>query len=317
MDNKNIEDELRERAEYAEEIIKIFNNTADEYNGRVVDAMNYSVNSGGKRLRPLIMMESYYACGGSEDHEDQLLDPFMGAIELIHTYSLVHDDLPAMDNDEYRRGKKTTHVVYGAGFATLAGDGLLNMAYEVLSQTVMYLIDEPELMKRAVRAMNILADKSGIYGMVGGQSADLEAEYIDDWFENGGEPNLENAARLQYIHEHKTSALIQAALMCGAVLAGAPNETVDELEEAGRLLGLAFQIKDDILDMEGDEEKLGKPVHSDEKNGKCTYISIFGMEKAKEDCDRYSGKAAEILAKYVGNDGFLERLAVYLTRRES
>ncbi len=224
----------------------------------IFEAMNYSVKAGGKRLRPLLMMETYRMLGG----KGKEILPFMAAIEMIHTSSLIHDDLPCMDNDELRRGKPTTWKVYGYDMAVLAGDALMIFAFETAAKALA-LGGDPE---RVARAMGILAEKTGIYGMIGGQVADVELE--------GTPLSME---QILFIHKNKTSALIEACMMIGAVLAGASKEDVLKMEECGEYIGLAFQIQDDILDLTGDEEEIGKPVGSDEKNHKTTYVTLKGL----------------------------------------
>ncbi len=234
------------------------------------EAMNYSVAVGGKRLRPMILLEAYQMFGG----KDTAAQPFAAALEMIHTYSLVHDDLPAMDNDMYRRGQLTTHAKYGEAMGVLAGDGLLNYAFEVMSDAVC------EQGRNAAKAMRIVAKKAGVRGMIAGQTVDLE------WT---GKPQTKEL--LDYINERKTSALLCAALMSGAALAGATDAELSVLEQVGYYVGLAFQIKDDILDVVGDEGKLGKPLHSDEKNEKSTYVTLIGIDGAEETVKAFSNKA--------------------------
>ena len=264
--------------------------------------MNYSVLAGGKRLRPVLMKESFLLFGG----QGEVIEPFMAALEMIHNYSLVHDDLPAMDNDEYRRGRKTTWTVYGEGMAVLAGDGLLNFAYETAAKAFDKAGSQEE-MKRVARALQILADKAGIYGMIGGQNGDLEAE-------KGNLPLTEEL--LLFIHEKKTAALIQSALMIGGVLAGASDTEIRDLEKAAYDIGIAFQIQDDILDVTGNEEILGKPIGSDEKNHKLTYVSLNGLEKSREDVKRLSGEAEEILGSFQEKNPFLISLIDSLITRQ-
>jgi geranylgeranyl diphosphate synthase type II len=248
----------------------------------------------------MIIMESYKLCGGS-DMSNVL--PFMAAMEFIHTYSLVHDDLPAMDNDDYRRGQLTTHKKFGEDFGVLAGDALLNYAYETVFKS-MAASDDAESLKRAAKAADILSKKAGIYGMVGGQSLDV-------WLTD----KPVNEQELEYIFLNKTAALIEAAFMVGAVLAGAEDEKVEILEQAGRLIGIAFQIQDDILDITSTSEVLGKPVLSDEKNHKTTYVTLFGMEKAVKDVEEMSDKALKLIRE-VGENTFLEELVCSLVHRD-
>lgn len=268
----------------------------------VMEAMDYSVNVGGKRLRPMLMAETYRFFGGSGCHD---IEPFMAAIEMIHTYSLVHDDLPAMDNDEYRRGQKTTWAVYGDAMAILAGDGLLNYAFE----TALKAFEMPGNMEKKAKALSILAGKAGIYGMIGGQTADIEAECLG---------NQVTQEHLLYIHEHKTAALIQAAMMAGAVLAGADEEQIATVGKAAYEIGIAFQIQDDILDVTGTLETLGKPVGSDEKNQKTTYVSLKGLEAAQAEQKERSAHAIELLesleSKGSGNEFLMELVRSLITR---
>ena len=259
------------------------------------EAMNYSVAVGGKRIRPMLLLESYEMFGG----RDTAADPFAAALEMIHTYSLVHDDLPAMDNDMYRRGQLTTHAKYGEAMGVLAGDGLLNYAFEVMSDAVC------EQGAKAAKAMAILAKKAGVRGMIAGQTVDLA------WT---GKPQTREL--LDYINERKTSALLCGALMAGAALAGAKDSELDLLEQIGNYVGLAFQIKDDILDVVGDEAKLGKPLHSDEKNEKSTYVTLIGIEKAEETVREFSNRAVELLDTLPYKNEFLKNLLLSLITRE-
>lgn len=298
----NFNEQLQQKAADAEDILKKYLPEEEGYQKKVIEAMNYSVLAGGKRLRPVLMKESFLLFGG----QGEVIEPFMAALEMIHNYSLVHDDLPAMDNDEYRRGRKTTWTVYGEGMAVLAGDGLLNYAYETAAKAFAKA-DDLEEMKRVARALQILAEKAGIYGMIGGQNGDLEAE-------EGKLPLTEEL--LLFIHEKKTAALIQAALMIGGILAGASDTEIRSLEKAAYDIGIAFQIQDDILDVTGNEKILGKPIGSDEKNHKLTYVSLNGLEKSKEDVKRLSGEAEEILSSFQEKNPFLISLIDSLITRQ-
>jgi geranylgeranyl diphosphate synthase type II len=273
--------------------------------------MNYSLLAGGKRLRPVMMMESYKLFAGA-DADMEIVHPFMAAMEMIHTYSLVHDDLPAMDNDEYRRGRKTTHVVYGPGMATLAGDGLLNLAFETAIMGAARgkaLSDyDGEQSSRYLEALSILSRMAGIYGMVGGQCADIMAENADL-----GSADMKDV--LAYIDENKTGALIESSLMVGAILSGADKKQVDMMERAGSNVGIAFQIQDDILDIVGNQEELGKPIGSDEKNNKTTYVSLYGMEEARNKVKQMSDEASAILSELGFGGSFLDGLFEYLIYR--
>ena len=252
MGNEGFEERLLERAELFEEILKKFLPKEEGYNKTVIEAMNYSLLAGGKRLRPVMMHEAYKLFAG-EDADMSVVEPVMAAMEMIHTYSLVHDDLPAMDNDEYRRGRKTTHAVYGPGMATLAGDGLLNLAFEtaIKGATAGKLLSDydGETKNRYLAALSVLSVKAGIYGMVGGQCADICAENSHDI------PDEDMKKTLCYIDENKTGALIESSLMIGSILGGANRAQVRDMERAGSNVGIAFQIQDDILDIIGNQKQ--------------------------------------------------------------
>ena len=260
----NFKEEQGLRIARIEEIIKKYLPREEGFHRTLPEAVNYSVLAGGKRLRPMLMEESFRLFNGT----GAVIEPFMAALEMIHNYSLVHDDLPAMDNDEYRRGQKTTWAVFGEGMAVLAGDGLLNLAYETAAGAFSFAADFDQ-MSRIAKALRILGAKSGINGMIAGQTADIEAE-------SGKNPLTQEL--LLFIHEKKTAALIEAAFMIGAVLAGASDEETARMETAARKIGVAFQIQDDILDVVSTQEILGKPVGSDEKNNKLTYVSLKGIQ---------------------------------------
>lgn len=298
----NFEEELKKKTVHMEEVLEAFLPKEEGLQKTVIEAMNYSAMAGGKRLRPLLMEETYKMFGGS----GELIEPFMAAIEMIHNYSLVHDDLPAMDNDEYRRGKKTTHVVYGEGMAVLAGDGLLNFAFETACLAFERAKTYEEYRKVA-QALSVLSKKAGIYGMIGGQCADIEAEDM--------QTDLTEELIL-FIHEHKTAALIQSAMMIGAILAGADKEQVAAIEKCAYNIGIAFQIQDDILDVTSSMEVLGKPIGSDEKNNKITYVTIHGLEKSKEKTASLSNEANSILASFPTRNLFLEELVEQLIYRQ-
>lgn len=295
----NFKEEMQQKTVQVEAILQKFLPEAGGLQKTVLEAMNYSMLAGGKRLRPMMMQEAYRMFGG----EGPEIEPFMAAIEMVHTYSLVHDDLPAMDNDEYRRGRKTTHAVYGEAMAILAGDALLNYAFE----TALKAFDRTTHQDRVIRALQVLAQKAGIFGMIGGQTADIEAE--------AGQKDV-TEEMLLFIHANKTAALIQAALMCGAILAGAPQEDTDRMEKAAYNIGIAFQIQDDILDVTSTDEVLGKPTGSDAKNGKLTYVSLKGIEQARADDKALSEEAARLLAGASGRNLFLEELVRQLMTRE-
>lgn len=298
MDKEAFNRQLKEETEWIGKITREFLPKDIVYQKTIADAMEYSLMAGGKRLRPMIMWETYKMAGGSEE---SLVFPFMAAIEMIHTYSLVHDDLPAMDNDEYRRGRKTTHIVFGEDMGILAGDALLNYAFE----TAMSDFEDGHKILLKARALKILAGKAGIYGMLGGQVVDVEKT---------GE--VLNEEELSFIYSLKTGALIEAAFMAGAVLAGADNGIVAELEKAGHYIGMSFQIQDDILDITSTAEELGKPVHSDERNEKSTYVSVYGMDKAVQAVRDYSEKALGILSNMPVQNEFLYTLVEMLIKRK-
>lgn len=290
-----------EKIAHIESVLQQFLPKEEGYAAKVMEAMNYSVLAGGKRLRPMLMEETYLMFGGS----DKEIEPFMAAQEMIHTYSLVHDDLPCMDNDEYRRGRKTTHAVYGEGMAVLAGDALLNYAFE----TACKAFSMTKNVDRTAKALSVLASKAGIYGMIGGQTADIMAEDFP------AEKVTEDL--LMYIHENKTAALIQSSMMIGAILAGADEKQVNDIEKIGYNIGIAFQIQDDILDVTGTFEELGKPIGSDEKNEKVTFVSLMGLEKAKEEVERLSNEAVSLLNNLPFEHTFLEELILNLIHRNN
>lgn len=293
-------EELQQKVEHINNVLEKFL-PAEEGQQRIIfEAMNYSVRAGGKRLRPILMEETYHMFGGSS----AVIEPFMAAIEMIHTYSLVHDDLPAMDNDEYRRGKKTTHAVYGEAMGILAGDALLNLAYETAAKA----FDMEVADTRVARAFAVLAKKAGVYGMVGGQVVDVESEKSDDC--------SITREKLDFIYRLKTGALIESSMMIGAILAGASSDEISRVEQIAAKLGLAFQIQDDVLDVTSSLEVLGKPVGSDEKNNKATYVTFEGLDKAVSDVERISKEAEEQLDDLGYDDAFLKELFEYLIHRE-
>ncbi len=292
-----IKAEIAARAELVEAILAKYLPKEEGAQKTVISAMNYSLLAGGKRLRPMLMWESYRMFGG----RSQVIEPFMAAMEMIHTYSLVHDDLPAMDNDKYRRGKKTTHAQFGEAMGILAGDGLLNYAFETAVKSFAIEPGNTNIGK----ALKILATKAGIYGMLGGQCVDVEAE---------GKP-LE-AEALHFIYRLKTGALLEASMLIGAVLAGATKGEQRKVEQAAGELGLAFQIQDDILDVTSTTEILGKPVGSDAKNHKTTYVTLFGLEKARQEVERLSNHSVELMDTLVVRNEFLNGLMLELIQRK-
>lgn len=296
----NFEKVRDEKAAEIEKMLYAYLPRQEGHQKKVIEAMHYSVMAGGKRLRPMLLKEAYVLFGGKGDGADA----FMAALEFVHTYSLIHDDLPAMDNDEYRRGRKTTHVVYGEDLAILAGDALLNYAYETVAGSILEHPGNEAYMK----AFSVFAKKAGIFGMVGGQCVDVMNE-------NRKEPLT--MEEILFIHENKTAALIQCALMCGALLAGADEKQAAMMEQAGSAIGLAFQIQDDILDVTSTFEELGKPIGSDEKNQKATYLSLTGMERSREEVKRLSDRAVSILQGLDERNEFLEELVLSLISRKN
>ena len=304
----NFEVERKNRIDTIEEIIKKYLPEEAGYQKTIMKAMNYSVLAGGKRLRPMLMEETYKLFGGQDR---DIIEPFMAAIEMIHTYSLVHDDLPAMDNDEYRRGRKTTHVVYGEAMAILAGDGLLNYAFETGTKAFNGInksqgTQELSLYKRVGKALEIIGKKAGIYGMIGGQVVDIE-----------GNDNPVEKERLDIMYGLKTSALIQASMMIGAVLAGAEADEIRTIENIAGDIGLAFQIKDDILDVTSSQAELGKPVHSDEKNEKTTYVTIMNLDNASNEVMVISERALMAYATLNHKNEYLQELIEQLITRQN
>ncbi len=304
-------EDLKNKTERIEQKIFAYMPKESSFQKTVIDAMQYTMSAGGKRIRPMLMNETYHLLGG----KDKIIEPFMAAIEMIHTYSLIHDDLPALDNDDYRRGRKTAHVVYGEAMAILAGDSLLNYAYETAAKAYTMVekaeMDDPAAIQREVQvrravdqAMTILAAKPGIYGMIGGQVADVEL--------TGTRLNKE---QLIYIYENKTGALIEASMQIGGVLAGASVKEMEQIRRVAYNVGMAFQIQDDILDETATFEELGKPIHSDEISGKVTYVTIHGIEASKKEVERLSEEAIAIVKGMRGDASFLNALITYLIDR--
>ena len=300
----NIRVELAERAEHVNQVVAEFLPKEEHLQKTIFEAMNYSLLAGGKRIRPILMEEAFKMFAGENAEHTGAIKAFMAAMEMIHTYSLVHDDLPAMDNDEYRRGKKTTHAVYGETMGILAGDALLNYAFETASEA----FDEENVNVSYLKAYQVLAKKAGAYGMIGGQVVDIETEGM-----TVDEVTIE---RLEYIHLLKTAALLESSLMIGTILGGGTKEDVAVMEQVGRKVGVAFQIQDDILDVTSTMEVLGKPIGSDEKNHKVTYVTLAGLEKAQEEVARLSNEAIALLDELPVQSEFLKETILYLIHRE-
>ena len=291
--------ELRdEKVKEIEEILKSYLPEQNGYQKIIMDAMEYSLMAGGKRLRPMLMQETYRLFGGTE----KVIEPFMAAQEMIHTYSLVHDDLPAKDDDELRRGRKTTHVVYGEDMGILAGDALLNYAFETAAAA---FEEYPEKALQIGKAMKILGNKAGIYGMLGGQVVDVK--------ETG---HALDKDVLDFIYALKTGALLESSMMIGATLADADEESIALIEKVASKVGLAFQVQDDILDVTSTAEVLGKPIHSDEKNEKTTYVTLLGIDEAEKIVEKESVEAIELLKSLPVRNDYLEWLLTQLIHRK-
>lgn len=281
---------LGERTDYANKVIEEYLPKEEGFLSELVSAMNYSVLVGGKRLRPVFIDSVYRLMGGKDGRNE----PFMAAMEYLHTYSLVHDDMPEIDNDELRRGMPTTHSKYGAACGLLAGDGLLHWSTQTALRAFDYADSDGDR-RNIVKALTVFAEKSGPYGMLGGQSVDV--------LFTGKNPDKE---RLDYIYRLKTCALIEGSMMIGAALAGADEQTLAKFEEIGRCVGMAFQIQDDILDCTGDAAVLGKPLNSDEKNNKTTYVTLFGLDRAAQQVRILSEKAEDILDSIEVKEHFIQ-----------
>jgi len=293
----NFKEKLRERAELINNTLEKMIDEKDVPQKTIYTAMRYSLMAGGKRLRPVLALSVCDMLGGNPD--DVL--PFGCAIEMIHTYSLIHDDLPCMDNDDYRRGRLTNHKVFGEAVAVLAGDALLNYAFEVMTKAA---LEDPENVKAKLEAMYIIANASGASGMIGGQIIDLESE------NKKISPEL-----LHEMHKHKTGALIKASVLSAAAICHASKSVMDSLVRFADMLGLAFQIKDDILDVEGNSELLGKNIGSDASNSKNTFVTLYGLEKSKEMLEDYTEQAIESINAFGEKGSFLKELANYLLER--
>lgn len=298
MTENDFKNKLSEYGKTADEALMNYLPKRDLPQKKVFDAMKHSVMAGGKRIRPVLVLEFCRACGGNIEYAL----PFACAIEFVHTYSLIHDDLPCMDDDDMRRGKPSCHAKFGEATALLAGDALLSLAFEtaLCNNKIVNVYSE-----RAVKAAGELAKASGALGMVGGQVVDLDSE--------GKSIDLET---LEFMHSKKTGAMIIAAAKMGCIIAGADEKYIKAAEEYARCIGLAFQIVDDVLDVAGSTEKLGKPVGSDNNNDKTTYVTIYGLNKSKELIKDLTEKAINYLKPF-GNEGeFLKQLAINLSVRD-
>lgn len=288
---------LKEKIDYIETLLNEYMPKEEGYQQTIMKSMNYSLKAGGKRLRPILTLESCKIVGGKE--EDAI--PFAMAIEMIHTYSLIHDDLPALDNDDLRRGKPTNHKVFGDGMATLAGDALLNYAFEVMLSSSINKKDSNKYLK----AINEVAKHAGIYGMIGGQVVDVESEN-----------KIIDKDKLDFIHLNKTAAMIVGCMRAGAIIGGATEEELEKVTKYGKNIGLSFQIVDDILDITGDEEKLGKPIGSDIENHKSTYPSLLGLEKSREIARQLIEEGKSSIDGLSSEIDFLNQLGDYIISRD-
>lgn len=293
----NLKEEIEAKKQYIDNELDNILPSESAYPGILFKSMRYSVFAGGKRLRPILILAACEMFGG----DDKKAAPFACAMEMIHTYSLIHDDLPAIDNDNFRRGRLTNHKAFGENIAILAGDALLSYAFEVMANAVAKNTDEA-----SAKALQAIAFGAGINGMVSGQVVDVISEG----------KKLEKR-EMDFIHINKTAAMIVASVKAGAYLGGAKQEDVDKLEKAALKLGLAFQIQDDILDITGTFEELGKPLHSDEKNEKATYVSMFGLERSTEIVEELSSDAENIFMSFGEKGRFLAELTKYLVKRRS
>jgi len=293
----NFDKDMKQKVAEIEVIITSYLPCAEGFQKTLIEAIHYSMQAGGKRIRPLLMQESYQLFGG----EEEVIKPFMAALEMIHTHSLIHDDLPAIDNDDYRRGRQATHVVFGEALGVLSGDALLNLAYETVAKAFELGADTT----RVGRAIGILANKTGSHGMLGGQCIDVEAV--------GQSISID---KLKTVYRLKTAALLESAMMIGAILAGAADEEVEKMRQIGEAIGLAFQIRDDLLDVLGNEQMLGKPIGSDEENEKTTYVCLRGTEQAIADVEEISNRAIQILDSFDQQNEFLRTLVIQMINRE-
>lgn len=297
----NLNEEIKKYIDIIESHLSEVLNFEDSFQNLIYESMRYSIFAGGKRIRPILTLKTFELVG-DKGYEEAL--PFASAVEMIHTYSLIHDDLPAMDNDDFRRGKPTNHKVYGESIAILAGDALLNLAYETMAESI---TDESSNIMGNIAALKVIGKSSGVSGMIGGQAVDVASDgtIIDE-------------EQLIFIHKNKTSALIEASILAGGLLAGGSEKEIGALKSYGEAIGLCFQIRDDILDEIGDDEKLGKSVGSDQSNNKLTYLTLYGLEKSIEKTHTLCEDAIKALDVFDEKDTlFFRKFAEYLVFRES
>ncbi len=288
---------LKQKIDYVEKLLIDYMPKEEGYQETIMKAMNYSLSAGGKRLRPILTLESCKAVGG--DIKDAI--PFAMAIEMIHTYSLIHDDLPALDNDDLRRGKPTNHKVFGEAMATLAGDSLLNYAYEIMLSSSI----NKENPNKYLKAIYEIAKHAGIYGMIGGQVVDVESEN-----------KIIDKDKLDFIHLNKTAAMIVGCMRAGAIIGDASEDDLEKITKYAENIGLSFQIVDDILDIIGDEEKLGKPIGSDIENHKSTYPSLLGLDKSRQIARELIEEGKSSIKDLPSEREFLNQLGDYIISRD-
>jgi geranylgeranyl diphosphate synthase type II len=298
MENFDLKQYLAVRRKQIDDALERFLPSEASLSGKVMEAMRYSVMAGGKRVRPILLLAGAEAVGC----DTEKLLPAACALECIHTYSLIHDDLPAMDDDELRRGRKTCHVVFGEAIAILAGDGLLTLAFELMTSESLRSSFDPAVLNKAI---SMLAQAAGVFGMVGGQTADILME---------GKPV--DADTLRFIHRRKTGALLRVSVELGGYLGGGSEKEVASLAQYGTSIGLAFQVVDDLLDIEGDEVLTGKPVGSDEKNAKATYPALYGLERTKEMAKELLQESLDALEIFGSEAEPLRAIANYVVTRK-
>lgn len=298
----DISKEIESRITEIESVISNYMPKEEGLQKTIFAGMNYSINAGGKRIRPMLMQETYKLFGGS----GKIIEPFMAALEMIHTYSLVHDDMPCVDNDDMRRGKPTTHVAYGETMALFVGDGLLNLAFETIANGMDYVdINNPKEVSAYRRASQYISKCAGSYGMLAGQVVDKESEDKKDI----------SLDTIMYLYDKKTAELLKASMVVGAILANANDSEIDIIENVSYNIGIAFQIQDDILDITSSEEELGKPIGSDERNNKSTYVAYTGLEESKTEVSRLTNEALSLLEQLDKKNVFLEKILGYLIDR--
>ena len=290
-------EELKKYQNIIEEELQKYIRNKNCPEGRLNESMEYSLISGGKRIRPILVLATY----GLFSNDNAICMPYAVAIEMVHNFSLIHDDLPGIDNDDFRHGKLTNHKKFNEPTAILAGDGLLNYAYIIISQSLKNTENKEELTKK----INVFNEFSNSVDRM------IAGEFVDTEFE--GKPI--SSEYLEYMHKNKTGALIKLCVRMGAILGDASEQQLEELTEYAEKIGLAFQIKDDILSVEGDELITGKPVGNDEERGKCTYITKYGLEEAKNILEKITLEATEIVDKYGKKGEFLKELALYIKNR--